>query len=162
MKLSKSVTARRTLPGALGVMTAGLLSTLTPALADRCDDIAAQLKGQVDGISIGRTVANTIYLSHPAAKQLRLGCPSRTVNFEVFAASDSRKPSPAFFNMVASAAAIVFTIPKPDTARAVSRCFGRLGLLRGNDETSRFRRLNLRCTRTKTDASISISRGNDE
>jgi hypothetical protein len=133
-----------------------------PARADRCDDIAAQLKSQIDGVSIGRTAANTIYLSHPAAKQLRLGCPSRTVSYELFASADSRKPKPAFFDLVASAAAIVFTIPKPDTLRGAQRCIGRLGLLRGDDIKTRFRRLDMRCVRSKTDASISIARGKDE
>jgi hypothetical protein len=120
------------------------------------------LKSQIDGVAIGRTVANTIYLSHPAAKQLRLGCPSRTVSNELFAASGSRKPSPAFFNLVASAAAIVFTIPRADTLRGAQRCIGRLGILRGDDIKTRFRRLDMRCIRSKTDASISISRGKDE
>ena len=133
-----------------------------PARADRCDDIAAQLKSQIDGVSIGRTAANTIYLSHPAARQLRLGCPSRTVSNELFASADSRKPKPAFYDLVASAAAIVFTIPKPDTLRGAQRCIGRLGLLRGDDITMRFRRLDMRCTRGKADVTISIARGKDE
>ena len=42
------------------------------------------------------------------------------------------------------------------------RCLGRVGLLRGNDVTTRFRRLDMRCTRTKTDVAIAISRGSDE
>lgn len=133
-----------------------------PARADRCDDIAAQLKSQIDGVSIGRTAANTIYLSHPAAKQLRLGCPNRTVSNELFASADSRKPKPVFYDLVASAAAIVFTIPKSDTLRGAQRCIGRLGLLRGDDVTMRFRRLDMRCTRGKADVTISIARGKDE
>lgn len=134
----------------------------TPARADRCDDIAAQLKSQIDGLSIGKTVANTIYLNHPAAKQLRLGCPSRTVSNEIYASADSRKPKPAFAELVASAAAIVFTIPKADTLRGAQRCLGRMGLLRGDDIKTRFRRLDMRCSRSKTEASISIARGKDE
>jgi hypothetical protein len=150
----------------LRYLTAALLASAaiaaTPAFADRCDDTAAQLKSQIDGVAIGRTVANTIYLSHPAAKQLRLGCPSRTMSNEVFASADSRKPKPEFYELVASAAAIVFTIPKADTLRGAKRCIGRLGLLRGDEDKSRFRRLDMRCSRTKTEASISISRGKDE
>lgn len=147
--------------------TAAVLTVLTtfaasPARADRCDDLAKQLKAQIDGISIGKTAANMIYLSHPAAKALRLGCPSRTVKNEVYGQAPARKPSPEFQDLIASAAAIVFTIPKPDTLRGVKRCFGRVGILRGNDIKTRFRRLDMRCIRTKTDASISITRDSSE
>lgn len=133
-----------------------------PARADRCDDLARQLKSQIDGISVGRTAANVIYLAHPAARQLRLGCPNRAVTNELFAQSPTRKPSPAFTELVASAGAIVFTIPKQDTLRGSQRCLSRMGLLRGNDIKMRFRRLDFRCTRDKTTAAISVSRGKNE
>ena len=139
--------------------TAGL--TASPARADRCDDLARQLASQVDGLSVGRSAANVIYLAHPAAKQVRLGCAGRSVSNEFYAAADSRKPSPAFVNLVASGAAIVFTIPKPDTLKGVSRCLGRMGIFRGDDVKLRYRRLDMRCTRSKTSASIAISRGKD-
>ena len=55
----------------------GLLATMaltvsgvSPARADRCDDLAAQLKGQIDGLKVGITAARVIYLSHPLAKEL--------------------------------------------------------------------------------------------
>ena len=134
----------------------------SPARADRCDDLARQLKSQIDGIGVGRTAANVIYLSHPAAKQLRLGCSNRSVTNELFAQSPARKPAPAFIEMVASAGAIVFTIPKADTLKGATRCLSRMGLLRGNDIKMRFRRLDFRCARDKTTASISVSRGKDE
>jgi hypothetical protein len=134
----------------------------SPARADRCDDLAKQLKSQIDGLSVGRTAANVIYLSHPAAKQLRLGCASRTFSNEIYAASATRKPASAFTELVASASAIVFTIPKPDTVKGASRCLSRMGILRGNDVKLRYRRLDLRCTRGKTSADITISRGKDE
>jgi hypothetical protein len=143
-----------------------LLATIalaaTPARADRCDDIARQLKGQIDGLGVGRTAANVIYLSHPAAKQIRLGCPSRSVTNEFYAAADSRKPAPAFLNLVAGAAAIIFTIPKPDTLNGATRCIGRMGIFRGDDVKLRYRRLDMRCTRNKTSATITISRSKDE
>ncbi|MGO3928424.1 hypothetical protein [Rhodopseudomonas pseudopalustris] len=142
-------------------LTACLLAA-APARADRCDDLAAQLKSQIDGITIGKTIANVIYLSHPAAKSLRLGCPNRTIKNEVFGIAPTRQPSPAFQELIASAAAIVFTIPKPDTLRGVKRCFGRIGLLRGNDVKSRYRRLDIRCIRGKADSSIAVSRSNAE
>jgi hypothetical protein len=135
---------------------------VSPARADRCDDLARQLKSQVDGLGVGRTAANVIYLSHPAARQLRLGCASRNVSNEIYAASDSRKPTAAFTNLVASAAAVVFTIPKPDTLKGTARCLGRMGIFRGDDVKLRYRRLDLRCTRSKTAATITVSRGKDE
>ncbi|WP_322518056.1 hypothetical protein SR870_11335 [Rhodopseudomonas palustris] len=141
---------------------AALTLAASPARADRCDDLAQQLKSQIDSVSVGKTVANVIYLSHPAAKSLRLGCPSRTFKNEVFGIAPSRKPSVAFQEVVASAAAIVFTIPKSDTLRGVKRCFSRVGLLRGNDIKTRFRRLDMRCIRGKAESSISISRSNAE
>lgn len=144
-------------------LAAVLLAALaSPAYADRCDDLAKQLKSQIDGISVGRTAANVIYLSHPAAKQLRLGCTNRAVTNELFAQSPTRKPAPAFTDLVASAGAVIFTIPKQDTLRGSQRCLSRMGLLRGNDIKMRFRRLDFRCTRDKTTAAISVSRGKDE
>jgi hypothetical protein len=139
-----------------------LTASVSPAYADRCDDLAKQLKSQIDGLSIGRTAANVIYLSHPAAKQLRLGCASRSVTNELFAQSSTRKPTSAFTDLVASAGAVVFTIPKQDTMTGSRRCLSRMGLLRGNDIKMRFRRLDFRCTRDKTTAAISVSRGKDE
>ena len=46
--------------------------------------------------------------------------------------------------------------------KGVSRCMSRMGLFRGDDVKTRYRRLDMRCVRTKTDASISISRNTDE
>ena len=138
-----------------------MIALASPARADRCDDLANQIKGQIDGLTIGKTAANVIYLSHPAAKQLRLGCPSRSVTNELLATADSRKPKPAFLDLVAKASAVVFTIPIDDTLKGATRCIKRLGILRGDDIKMRFRRLDMRCTRTKTDATITISRGKD-
>jgi len=36
-----------------------------------------------------------------------------------------------------------------------------MGLFAGDDVSTRYRRLDMRCFRTKTDASITISRGTD-
>jgi hypothetical protein len=144
------------------ILVATIALAASPARADRCDDLAKQLKTQIDGLSVGRTAANVIYLAHPAAKQLRLGCASRTVSNQLYAASETRKPAPAFTNLVASAAAIIFTIPKPDTLKGSQRCLGRMGIFRGDDVKLRYRRLDLRCTRSKTNATITISRGKDE
>jgi hypothetical protein len=141
-----------------------LLTTLSasPAHADRCDDLAGQLKSQIDGLAVGKTAANVIYLSHPQAKEITLGCAGRNYSNQLYAKSGSRKPKPAFIELVASASAIIFTLPKDDMLRGASRCIKRLGLLRGDDVKMRYRRLDMRCSRTKTDASIAISRARDE
>lgn len=133
----------------------------SPARADRCEDIAKELRNQIDGLKISVNTGNMIYLTHPAAKEMSLGCRGRTYSNELYAKSD-RKPKPAFFDLVASAGAIIFTIPKQDAATGSSRCIRRMGLLRGDKVSMRFRRLNMECTRTKTETSIVMTRGKDE
>ena len=149
------------LAAGLAVLAAMFLMT-SPARADRCDDLAAQLKAQIDGLAVGKTAANLIYLSHPQAKQITLGCSGRNVSNQLFARAASRKPSPAFLNLVASAAAIIFTLPKDDMLKGATRCIKRMGLFHGDDVATRYRRLDMHCSRTKTEASITISRGVDE
>jgi hypothetical protein len=149
---------------ALQLLAATTLIALasSPARADRCDDLALQLRNQIDDLTIGKTAANVIYLSHPLAKEITLGCPSRNVAQQLFAKATSRKPAPAFFELVASAGAIIFTLPKDDMRNGASRCLKRMGLFAGDDVTMRYRSLDMRCSRTKIDASITISRGTDE
>jgi hypothetical protein len=134
----------------------------SPARADRCDDLAGQLKNQIDGLAVGKTAANVINLSHPQAKQLSLGCAGRSYSNQLFAKSSNRKPTPAFIDLVASGAAIIFTLPKDDMVKGVTRCIKRVGLIHGDDVTTRYRRLDMHCSRTKTDASISVSRSTSE
>jgi len=152
------------LAAALSLLAAMALtvSGTSPARADRCDDLAGQLKNQIDGLGVGKTAANVIYLSHPLAKQITLGCAGRNYSNQLFAKADSRKPSPAFLNLVASAAAIIFTLPKDDMLKGATRCIKRMGLFHGDDVATRYRRLDMNCTRNKTEATISISRGTDE
>jgi hypothetical protein len=146
----------------LALLTAMALTFASPARADRCDDMAGQLKSQIDGLAVGRTAANLIYLSHPQARQITLGCAGRNYSNQLYAKSDGRKPKPAFINLVASAAAIIFTLPKDGMLRGTTRCIKRMGLLRGDKIKMRYRRLDLQCTRTKTEAAIAISRGRDD
>lgn len=153
--------SRRCLTARLCLAAATMLAA-SPALADRCDDLAAQLKNQIDGLHVGKTAANVIYLSHPAATQLILGCPNRKFTNELIAGTDTRKPNPEFYDLVARASAIIFTIPIADTLRGITRCVKRMGLLRGDDVQTRFRRLNMHCTRTKTSTAVAVSRGIDE
>ena len=132
-----------------------------PARADRCEDIAKELKGQIEGVKISVNTGRMIYLSHPAAKELSIGCRGSNYAIELYAKAD-RKPRPEFFALVASAGAIIFTIPKPDALTGTSRCIRRMGLLRGDKVSMRFRRLNMECTRTRKEASIVVTRGKDE
>jgi len=134
----------------------------SPARADRCEDTAKELKNQIDGIKISVNTGNMIYLTHPAAKELSLGCRGRDYSSELYAKADGRKPKPEFYELVAKAGAIIFTIPKPDVLTGATRCIKRMGLLRGDKVEMRYRRLDMECTRTKTEASIAITRGKDE
>src|SRR3978361_1926948 len=83
-----------------------IISGASPARPDRCDDIAGQLKSQIDGLKVGITAARVVYLSHPQAKELSLGCRGRDYSNELYAKADSRKPKPAFYDMVARASAV--------------------------------------------------------
>ena len=138
------------------------VSGASAAHADRCDDLAGQLKNQIDGLTVGKTAANVITMSHPQARQVSLGCSGRSFSNQWFAKAASRKPTAAFLDLVASGGAIIFTMPKSDLLRGATRCIKRMGIIHGDDVSIRFRRLDMHCTRTKTDASIAISRGADE
>ena len=137
-------------------------SAASPARADRCDDIAAQLGGAIEGIKVGFRAENNIYLSHPLAKEMSVGCTGRNFQNELYVKADARSPKPAFLEFVGSAAAIVFTLPKDDALTGVSRCIKRMGLLRGDNIKMRYRRLDFACSRNKTEAWIAITRGTDE
>ena len=147
------------LAAVLAVLSAFAVS---PARADRCEDIAGQLKQQIDGLKIGITAANMIYLSHPLAKEMSLGCANRKYSNELYVKGYSRKPKADFIAFVAGAAAIVFTLPKDELVKGVSGCMSRLGIFRGDDVSIRYRRLDMNCMRTKADAAIAISRGLDQ
>jgi hypothetical protein len=150
------------LAAVLAALALTMLAASPAARADRCDDLAGQLKSQIDGLAVGKTAANVIYLSHPQARQITLGCSGRNYSNQLYAKSGSRKPKPAFIDLAASAAAIIFTMPKDDMLRGATRCIKRMGLLRGDKIKMRYRRLDMECTRTKTEAAITISRARDE
>ena len=154
----RSTVGSALLAAALALFT-GL--SASPARADRCEDIANQLTDRLDGLKVNFAAPNTIYLTHRSAKELSLGCRGQNYSIEFYAKGD-RKPKPEFLSLVGAAAAIVFTVTKDDTTTGTTRCLKRMGLLRGDKVTMRFRRLNLECTRTKTEASIAITRGKDE
>lgn len=138
------------------------LFAAAPARADRCDDLAQQLKAGIEGLSIGKTGANQIELKHPAVTRAALGCPSRNVTNEVFAVTDARKPAPAFYDFVGRASAQVFTVPLDDARKGAMRCVKRIGLIRGYSIATRYRRLDIRCSWTKGETMVSISREKDQ
>jgi hypothetical protein len=150
----------RARPAALAAALIALMAA-SPARADRCDDLAGQLKSQIEGTRIGQTAAGVIYLAHPNAREITLGCSGKSFANQLFAKSD-RKPPQAFLDLVAGASAIIFTLPKDDMLKGVTRCVKRMGLFRGDDIAIRYRRLDMRCVRTKTEASITISRSKDQ
>ncbi len=133
----------------------------SPARADHCDDNAAELARAIDGLKVNFKAANIIYLTHPAASELSLGCRGSDYASELYAKTD-RKIRPAFFDLVASATAVIFTLPKDDAATGTSRCLKRMGLLHGDKVTMRYKRLDMQCTRNKADAAIVVRRGLDQ
>ena len=143
---------------ALLAATSIIVAMATPARADRCDDLAGQLAKQIDGLKVGRTVAGVVYLTHPAVKQASLGCSARNKQNEIFALSASRKPPKEFFDFIASATALVFTIPRDDALRGARRCAGRIGFLRGKNIVTRYRRLDIRCSGSSEGTSVTVSR----
>lgn len=144
-------------------MLVGFSAVLLPqtARADRCDDLVKELKNGIENLRVGQTAAGTVYLAHPKAREITLGCSAKNFSNQLFGKSD-RKPPATFVELMAGAAAMVFTLPKDDMQRGIKRCFGRMGLFRGDDVTSRYRRLDMRCVRTKTESSITITRSKDQ
>lgn len=67
-------------------------------------------------------------------------------------ANHGRSPRPAFLDLVGSAAAIIFTVPKDNTLTGATRCIKLMGLLHGDTVKMHYRRLDFECTRTKTEA----------
>ena len=105
--------------------------------------------------------ANTVYLTHPLAKELSVACKGDKYSIELYAKGE-RNPKPEFIALVGSMAALVFSVTKDDTTTGASRCLKRMGLIRGDKISMRYRRLNLDCQRNKTEAWIAITRGKDE
>jgi hypothetical protein len=135
--------------------------TASPARADRCDDSAKELANNIDKMKVNFKAANTVYLTHPLAKELSVACKGDKYSIELYAKGD-RKPSQDFIKLVGAMAALVFSVTKDDTTTGATRCLQRMGLIRGDKVNMRFRRLTLDCQRNKTEAWIAITRGKDE
>src|ERR1700761_9431082 len=85
----------------------------SPARADRCDDTAKQLADAIDGLKVNFKAANIIYLTHPAARELSLGCRGAEYATELYAKGD-RKLKPEFLNLVGSATAGMLQVTQGD------------------------------------------------
>ena len=155
------MTLARTTTVALALAALAATLPAAPARADACEDLAALLKSQIDGLALGKPAANHIELAHAAVSRASLGCAARNVTNEVFLATDSRKPSDAFYDFAARAGAVVFTVPSDDIRRGVRRCVGRIGIFRGYDIATRYRSLDIHCSGAKTGTTVTISRQRD-
>lgn len=143
------------------LLTLAAAFTASPARADRCDDSAKELANNIDKVKVTFKAANTVYLTHPLAKELSVACKGDKFAIELYAKTD-RKPSPDFIKLVGAMAALVFSVTKDDTTTGATRCLRRMGLIRGDKVSMRFRRLSLDCQRSKTESWIAITRGKDE
>src|SRR5260370_9329785 len=114
----------------------------SPAHADRCDDLAKELAGQIDGTKVNFRAANIVYLTHPAAKELSLGCRGENYSIEFYAKGD-RKPKPEFLKLVGSIASFVFTVPKDDTTTGSTRSLQRMRILSGDTTSFPYPRINM-------------------
>ena len=143
-------------------VTLALFTALSasPARADRCEDTAKQL---ASGSMASRSASPqpTTFICRTLLRRTALGRRGKNFSVELYAKGD-RKPKPEFFKLVAASAAIIFTVPKDDTETGTARCIKRMGILCGDKDPMRFRRLNMECTRTKTDASIVVTRDRDD
>ena len=141
---------------------AGRTVAASPARADRCDDIAKQLE-EPDRRPQGRHHRRQHDLSVASGGQ---GAVARLPRPQLFRSSSTPRPTASRSRNSSiwspPPRAIVFTVPKDDTLTGTSRCIKRMGLLRGDKVSMRYRRLNMECTRTKTEASIAVTRGKDE
>lgn len=140
------------------ILVVAIVAFAAPARADRCDDLAKLLADQIPGLKIGATRAGEIALTHPAVTQASLGCSSRNRTNSMTATTDKRKPADAYYDFIAQAAALVFTITKDDTMRGTKRCVSRTNLIRGYDIDSRYRKLDIHCTVSKAGVKITVSR----
>src|SRR6186713_244967 len=94
--------------------------TASPARADRCDDSAKELANNIDKLKVNFKARNVVYMTHPLAKELSVGCKGDKYSIELFAKGD-RKAKPEFISLVGAMAAIVFTVTKDDTTTGASR-----------------------------------------
>jgi hypothetical protein len=147
--------------GLAGMLALFATFAASPARADRCDDSAKELANNIDKMKVNFKAANTVYLTHPLARELSVACKGDKFSIELYGKGD-RKPSQDFINLMGAMAAIVFSVTKDDTTTGASRCLKRMGLIRGDKVVMRYRRLNLECQRSKTESWIAITRGKDE
>ena len=74
----------------------------SPARADRCDDSAKELANQIDKLKVNFKAANIVYMTHPLARELSVGCRGDKYSIELYAKGD-RKPKPEFLAQLSDA-----------------------------------------------------------
>ncbi len=128
LRLYRSITSAALALLAAAAMT---LSLASPARADRCDDSAKVLAENIDKLKVNFRARNTVYMTHPFAKELSVACRGDNYSIELYAKGD-RRPTPEFVSLVGAMTAIVFTVTKDDTTTGATRCLKRMGILRGD------------------------------
>ena len=120
------------------------VTSASPARADRCDDHCGPArKTQIDGLKVGITAAKVIYLSHPLAKELSLGCASRKFSNELFAKADSRQTEAGIRRSRRQRRRFhLYAAERRDAERRFAVRMPRMGIFRGR-----------RCSRSATAAS---------
>ena len=153
----RSTLSRRALLAALALTVSGA----SPARADRCEDIAKQLKARSTASRSASRPARSSICRTRRPRNFRSAAAARTTPTSSTprrtAASRSRNSSTG---RQRRRHRLYHAEGRQQTGS--TRCIKRMGLLRGDNVKMRFRRLNMECTRTKTEAAIAITRGKDE
>lgn len=140
---------------------AGATVLAGPAYANSCRALAAELVRTVDGLTSGRAVSSVIYLEHPQFKRASLGCPSRSRANDIFAEALAAKPGPEFYDAVAGAGAVIFSVPLKDVRNGAMRCARMSARRFGREISTRYRRLSITCANRRTGMYVTVSREPD-
>ena len=126
--------------------------------ASSCAALASDLARSVDHFTTGRRVSNAIYVEHPQFKRGLLGCASRTRANDIFAESADRKPRDEFYNAVAQAGGIIFSVPMKDVKNGALRCARMSARRLGREVNTRYRRMTFVCAMRKDGMRMTVSR----
>lgn len=137
---------------------AGVTLLAAPGYANSCHALAAELVRTVDGLTSGRAISSVIYLEHPQFRRASLGCPSRSRANDIFAESLAAKPSPEFYDAVAGAGAVIFSVPLKDVRNGAMRCARMSARRFGREISTRYRRLSITCANRRTAMHVTVSR----
>lgn len=147
---------RHLLPGAM-LLCATIISG-PAARANSCGALAVELGRVVDGLTVGGAVSNMIRLQHPQFRRASLGCASRTRANDIFAEALHAKAEPGFYEAVAAAGAIVFSVPIKDVRNGAQRCARMSARRFGREVTTRYRRLTIICAAGRRGTRVTVAR----